>query len=160
MDGSSRPEGLAGCYTRSPRPANGPLPAWSRRNTALLVDFPFVGPRVRPKVRAQSKARMKRLYQELMGITRGVLRQADGVLRRHREAAAQLQTTVDLLRRVVAQTRTRVLRGNTRFPGKVVSLFEPHTEIIRKGKLAKPTEFGRVVKIQEAEAQFVTDYEV
>ena len=35
-----------------------------------------------------------------------------------------------------------------------------HTEIIRKGKLAKPTEFGRLVKIQEAEAQFITDYEV
>jgi IS5 family transposase len=42
----------------------------------------------------------------------------------------------------------------------VVSLFESHTEIIRKGKLAKPTEFGRLVKIQEAEAQFITDYEV
>jgi IS5 family transposase len=118
------------------------------------------GPRVRPKVRAQSKARMKRLYQELMGISRAVLRQADGVLGRHRTAAAQLQTPIDLLRRVVAQTRARVLRGNTRFPGKVVSLFEPHTEIIRKGKLAKPTEFGRVVKIQEAEGQFITDYEV
>jgi len=118
------------------------------------------GPRVSPKVRAQSKARMKRLYQELLGITRAVLRQADGVLGRHRKAAAQLQTPIDLLRRVVAQTRARVLRGDTRFPGKVVSLFEPHTEIIRKGKLAKPTEFGRLVKIQEAEAQFITDYEV
>jgi len=50
--------------------------------------------------------------------------------------------------------------GDTHFPGKVVSLFEPHTEIIGKGKLAKPTEFGRVVKIQEAEGQFITDYEV
>jgi IS5 family transposase len=60
----------------------------------------------------------------------------------------------------VAQTRARVLRGDTHFPGKVVSLFEAHTEILRKGKLAKPTEFGRLVKIQEAEAQFITDYEV
>ena len=60
----------------------------------------------------------------------------------------------------MAQTRARVLRGDTHFPGKVVSLFEPHTEIIRKGKLAKPTEFGRLVKIQEAEAQFITDYAV
>jgi IS5 family transposase len=42
----------------------------------------------------------------------------------------------------------------------VVSVFEPHTEIIRKGKLARPTEFGRVVKIQETEAQFITDYSV
>jgi hypothetical protein len=30
-------------------------------------------------------------------------------------------------------------------------VFEPHTEIIRKGKAAKPTEFGKMVKIQEAE---------
>jgi IS5 family transposase len=105
---------------------------------------------------------MKRLYQELMGIARAVLRQAEGVRApaRDRKSAAQLPATIDLLRRVVAQTRARVLRGNTRFPGKVVSLFEPHTEIIRKGKLAKPTEFGRLVKIQEAEAQFITDYEV
>jgi len=120
------------------------------------------GPRVSPKVRAQSKARMKRLYQELMGIARAVVRQAEGVLApaRDRKSAAQLPAIIDLLRRVVAQTRARILRGNTRFPGKVVSLFEPHTEIIRKGKLAKPTEFGRLVKIQEAEAQFITDYAV
>jgi len=118
------------------------------------------GPRVSPKVRAQSKARMKRLYQELMGITRAVLRDAEHVVAAGRTPTAPLPATIDLLRRVVAQTRARVLRGETRFPGKVLSLFEPHTEIIRKGKLAKPTEFGRVVKIQEAEAQFITDYAV
>ena len=67
---------------------------------------------------------------------------------------------VELVRRVLAQTRARVLRGDTHYPGKVVSLFEPHTDIIRKGKLASPTEFGRLVKIQEAEAQFITDYAV
>src|SRR5262249_39515624 len=43
------------------------------------------------------------------------------------------------------------------YPGKVVNLFEPHTKVIRRGKLAKPSEFGRRVKIQEADAQFVTD---
>ena len=32
--------------------------------------------------------------------------------------------------------------------------------MIRKGKAAKPTEFGKLVKIQEAEGQFITDYEV
>ena len=40
--------------------------------------------------------------------------------------------------------------------GETVSLFEPHTEIIRKGKLARPTEFGRLVKIQEAAAQLIS----
>lgn len=120
------------------------------------------GSRVTPKVREQSKARMKRLYQGLLGITRAVLRQAETVAAQPRREplAAQLPMTIELVKRVVAQTRARVLRGDIHFPGKVVSLFEAHTEIIRKGKLAKPTEFGRLVKIQEAEAQFITDYEV
>jgi len=117
------------------------------------------GQRTNPTVREQSKARMKVLYQGLMGIARAVLRQAEAALGRHRTAAT-VPATIELVKRVVAQTRARVLRGDTRFPGKVVSLFEPHTEIIRKGKLAKPTEFGRVVMIQEAEAQFITDYAV
>ena len=120
------------------------------------------GRRVAPAVRDQSKARMKVLYQGLLGITRAVVRQAEAVAARPRRQplAGQLSVTIELVKRVVAQTRARVLRGDTHFPGKVVSLFESHTEIIRKGKLAKPTEFGRVVKIQEAEAQFITDYAV
>lgn len=41
-----------------------------------------------------------------------------------------------------------------------MSIFEPTTEVIRKGKASKPTEFGKMVKIQEAENQIVIDYEV
>jgi len=40
------------------------------------------------------------------------------------------------------------------------SLFEPSTEVIRKGKAGKPTEFGKIVKLQEAENQIVVAYEV
>ena len=58
------------------------------------------------------------------------------------------------------QTRARIFRGETRTEGKIFSLFEPSTEIIRKGKAGKPNEFGKVVKIQEAENQIVVDYEV
>jgi transposase, IS5 family len=45
-------------------------------------------------------------------------------------------------------------------PDKVLSLFEPHTVTIRKGKISKPNEFGNLVTIQEAEHQIVTSYEV
>jgi len=119
-------------------------------------------PRVSAPVRERSKARMKVLYQGLLRITRAVVRHAEtvGVSARGRRAGAQLPETIELVRRVLAQTRARILGGDTHYPGKVVSLFEPHTEIIRKGKLARPTEFGRRVKIQEAEAQFITDYAV
>jgi len=105
---------------------------------------------------------MKVLYQGLLQITRAVVRQTEiaGGRARGRHAGALLPGTIEVVRRVLAQTRARILRDDTHYPDKVVSLFEPHTEIIRKGKLARPTEFGRRVKIQEAEAQFITDYEV
>ncbi len=64
------------------------------------------------------------------------------------------------VQQVMRQTRQRINHGNTHSPGKIVSLFEPYTEIIRKGKAGKPTEFGKMVKIQEAEQQIVTHYEV
>jgi IS5 family transposase len=119
------------------------------------------GSRASAAVREQSKARMKVLYQGLLRITRTVLRHAEMTVRRGRyPGTGGLGPTIELVRRVVAQTRARVLRGDTHYPGKVVSVFDPHTDIIRKGKLARPTEFGRVVKIQEAEAQFITDYAV
>jgi transposase, IS5 family len=73
---------------------------------------------------------------------------------------AYLERMIPLVKRVMHQARERIFKGNTRVPGKLVSLFEPHTEVIRKGKAAKPTEFGKMVKIQEAEAQIVTHYEV
>ena len=38
-------------------------------------------------------------------------------------------------------------------PDKVLSVFEQHTEANRKGKIARPTEFGKLVTIQEAEHQ-------
>jgi IS5 family transposase len=119
------------------------------------------GSRANGAVREQSTARMKVLYQGLLRITRAVRRHAEATVGCGRDPrTVDLAPTIELVRRVVAQTRARVLRGDTHYPGKVVSVFEPHTDIIRKGKLARPTEFGRVVKIQEAEGQFITDYTV
>ena len=61
---------------------------------------------------------------------------------------------------VIRQTQARIFDGITKLPGKIVSLFEPHTEIVRKGKASKPTEFGKLVQIQEAENQIITHYAV
>ena len=65
-----------------------------------------------------------------------------------------------LVTRVLDQTRARLLGGDIHVPDKVLSVFEPHTEAIRKGKIAKPTEFGKLVTIQESEHQIITAYEV
>ena len=58
------------------------------------------------------------------------------------------------------QTKARVFGNDPHFTEKIVSIFEPQTEVIRKGKASKPTEFGKMVKIQEAENQIITSYEV
>jgi IS5 family transposase len=76
------------------------------------------------------------------------------------KARRQLQEMIPRVQQVIRQTRQRIFEGNTRAEGKLVSVFEPQTEVIRKGKAGKPTEFGKLVKIQEAENQIVTDYTV
>jgi IS5 family transposase len=72
----------------------------------------------------------------------------------------ELDTMAPRVQQVMQQTRARVLGGDTHVDGKLASIFEPGTEIIRKGKASKPTEFGKMVKIQEAENQMIISYEV
>jgi IS5 family transposase len=76
------------------------------------------------------------------------------------KARKQLDEMIPRVRQVIRQTRERVLHGNTRSEGKIFSIFETHTEVIRKGKTDKPNEFGKPIKIQEAEKQIITHYEV
>ena len=120
--------------------------------------------------------KLKRRYGQLLDATSRVVGQAkrfsaeisQGV-KRARSVLEQLaleglRQELDLMasrvRQVMKQTRARIFRGNTRSEGKLLSLFEPSTEVIRKGKAGKPNEFGKMVKLQEAENQIITDYEV
>jgi hypothetical protein len=43
-----------------------------------------------------------------------------------------------------ANVKARIFRGDTHSEG---SIFEPSTEVIRKGKASRPTEFGKLVKL-------------
>lgn len=73
---------------------------------------------------------------------------------------AELERMIPLVRQVMRQTKARLFRNDLHAAEKLVSLFETATQIVRKGKSSKPTEFGRLIKIQEAENQIITDYEV
>jgi IS5 family transposase len=85
-----------------------------------------------------------------------------------RAAAAVLLEEIEKMipraRQVLRQTRARIRDGVTDSKGKLVSIFEPHAQILRRGKLHKPTEFGdrppeggMMAKVQEAEGGIVTD---
>lgn len=71
-----------------------------------------------------------------------------------------LDTFVPRVQQVMRQTRARIFGGDTHVEEKLLSLFEPSTEVIRKGKASKPNEFGKLVKLQEAEHQIITAYAV
>jgi transposase, IS5 family len=124
----------------------------------------------------QSQRKLKKNYGKLLASTSRVVGQAkqfskqiaDGVKRaKHplKQLALeglrlQIDDMVPLVKQVMKQTRARIFRGNTHVAGKIFSVFEPSTEIIRKGKAGKPNEFGKLVKLQEAENQIVIDYDV
>jgi IS5 family transposase len=123
---------------------------------------------------AQVQEQLQRGYRKLLTITRKVVNQAQrfgqeiaaGVKRaRGQQKVLQglrrkLETTVPLVKQVIRQTRARVFRGNPHAPDKLLSLFEPQTEVIRKGKASRPNEFGKMIKIQETENQIITSYRV
>jgi IS5 family transposase len=123
----------------------------------------------------ETRDALVRSYRRLMGTTRAVMRDARTMVRRISQrlrtgagvpastltrARQHLQQIHPLVTRVLDQTRARLLGGDIHVPDKVLSVFEPHTEAIRKGKIAKPTEFGKLVTIQESEHQIITAYQV
>ena len=146
------------------------------RTRAVGYQVRQIGRASRSHVAQQGQERLKACYRKLLYHTARVVGQARrfaediatgrkrarGLLEQIRLEAnrAYLERMIPRVRQVMHQTRERLFKGNTHVPGKLVSLFEPHTEVIRKGKASKPTEFGKMVKIQEAEAQIVTHYEV
>jgi transposase, IS5 family len=84
--------------------------------------------------------------------------QADGQAKR---LGTTLQIFIPRVKQVIEQIRRRVLHGERVNAGeKLVSLFEPHTAIIRRGKLGKPTEFGRVVWLDEVDGGIISRYAV
>jgi len=114
--------------------------------------------------RKKEYRQLLRLTRQILNDSRKVLQQIGGLPSAGRRSLCgcgeRLQVMAEQVQRVVRQTKARIFEGVTQFPDKVVSLFEPHTEIIRKGKAGKPNEFGKLVQLQEAENQIITHYEV
>ena len=114
-------------------------------------------------------------YRELLRITGQVLESARQVVQkaaRVRGIDVVGRLMVDQLRqqitaycqlgdRVIDQTRRRVIEGE-QVPSeeKVYSIFEPHTDLIKRGKARKPVEFGHKVFLAESAQGLITDYRV
>ena len=82
--------------------------------------------------------------------------------------AAELQRLVDAMThyvplgdQVVKQAWRRVTeRESVPHEKKLFSIFEPHTELLKRGKAGKEIEFGHMIQIEQVESKFITGYDV
>ncbi len=124
---------------------------------------------------AQRQERQAGKYRELIGIAEEVVERARAALRHTRNvggkdllselAIADLRKEIErycgLGDRVIDQARRRVLEGE-QVPNaeKIYSIFEPHTDLIKRGKVRAPVEFGHKVFLAESAHGLITQYEV
>jgi IS5 family transposase len=75
--------------------------------------------------------------------------------------AAEVKGFLPAMAVTVEQARRRAIDGET-VPAaeRVFSIFEPHTELIQRGRRQKPVEFGHAVLLCQTREKFITDYEV
>jgi IS5 family transposase len=114
-------------------------------------------------------------YRELIGIAKEVIESAPTALRRTGKACgkdiitdlaiAELRKEIehfcDLGVQVIDQSRRRVLNGEqVPTAEKLYSIFEPHTDLIKRGEVQTPIEFGHKVFLAESARGLFTQYEV
>lgn len=78
-----------------------------------------------------------------------------------KQLAETLNTFIPRARQVIEQTARRILQGE-KVPAteKIVSIFEAHTAIIRRGKEAKPVEYGHKLWLNEVEGGIISHYRI
>jgi IS5 family transposase len=122
--------------------------------------------------RSPAKARrrmVRRCWEELIGRVRWIAALAEDFALRSRShpdpavqsVGAEIQGFLRSIRVVISTAERANLKGET-VPARerVFSLFEPHTELIARGKSHKPVEFGHVVLLSQTKEKFISDYEV
>ncbi len=127
-----------------------------------------IGETLRKKTDAAKNAGRQQ-YQELLAMTRKTVewaRQTQKQLHPPRDQKAKrlvqiLETFLPRTEQVIDQTTRRILQGE-QVPAseKIVSLFEEHADIIRRGKESRPVEYGHKVWLNEVEGGLVSHYRI
>jgi IS5 family transposase len=133
------------------------------------------------RAKAQGADRLKPGYKKLLDFAEGLLTRARQLLQELAFAVDPAAFALDKVKSAVApatrealllhyliltekvcdNARRRVLQGETLGNDeKIFSIFEPHTELIKRGKQPVPIQFGHNVLIIEDAVGFVVDYRV
>jgi len=134
------------------------------------------------RAKGQGAGRLRPGYQKLLALAEDLVKRARQLLRSLRfqpdpaaftldqvkdgtapttTPEAELLGFIVLTEKVCDNARRRVLQGETLAnEEKIHSIFEPHTELIKRGKQPNPIEFGHKVLVIEDAVGFVVDYRV
>jgi IS5 family transposase len=127
---------------------------------------------------SENRRQLKRPYRALLGHLERIVAWSRMVAAKCEERLAKEQYDLEaahilggqltrrseleaLILKVFNQAQRRVLQGES-VPNseKIFSLFEPHTELLLRGKAGKPIEFGHMVLLQQVPSKLISDYEV
>lgn len=123
--------------------------------------------RIAARKGAGYQERLKAPYRQLLGLAQTVIDRAEALRIAVQNAGAvdpkrlgldaELALFLERTRHVCDTARRRVLQGE-KVPNreKLFSIFEPHTQLYKRGKPAEPVQFGRQVLVYEDGAGFVT----
>lgn len=140
----------------------------SRRARRRMQEISRLTPRQRSR-------QLRRKYRDLLTVTAEVVDRATRVVAVARAAhiahplaairvdwdCSEIERFCGLARRVIDQAERRVFGGEKlSAEEKIYSIFEPHTNMIARGKAYKPVEFGHKVLLAESRIGLITDYRV
>jgi transposase, IS5 family len=114
----------------------------------------------------EAKASYRAAYGRLVEVAKASMRQAERVrsmLEVEMPSAAKISSDIShfawLLERLVSQAHRRVFEGEqVSAAQKLVSIFEEHTTVFRRGKARKQTEFGRKVWLSEVDGGIISGF--
>jgi len=144
-------------------------PQWFRPRTRSVRRLAQQVHRLARRKGEAAAEEMKAVYARLSGIAPQSSRQAErvrAVLEEGAEGTAQRlgqQFThfLPLVGQAIQQATRRVLQGES-VPAaeKLLSLFEPHTQVIQRHKPGQPVEFGRKLWLDEVDGGIISRYAV
>jgi hypothetical protein len=114
------------------------------------------------------QTRLKKPYRQLLQVSGKILRKARLLCEELDELESdnrslfqvqELRTFIGRTQHVRGTARRRVLHGE-RVPNedKLFSIFEPHTQLYKRGKAGEPEQFGRLLLVYEDVAGFVVQH--
>lgn len=123
------------------------------------------------------KSEMKKLYVKLIRGAAQIISSSQRIIEEGKELIksdplsdyslklisliSEAEANIAESKRIIDQAERRIM-ADEKVPNeeKIFSLFEPHTELLKRGKAGKPVEFGHMILLNQVEEKYITGYEV